>query len=80
MATAWKERERLQKKPIPFEVIFPLKRGTFDGIDVPVPNQTIRFLTYKYGPNLSPPYIYNCETERYEKDLTHPYWNVPLAH
>jgi|JI10StandDraft_1071094.scaffolds.fasta_scaffold147875_4 hypothetical protein len=80
MATAWKERERLQKKPIPFEVIFPLKKGTFDGIDVPVPNQTTRFLTYKYGPNLSPPRLYNPETEQYEKDLTHPYWNVPLAH
>lgn len=80
MATAWKERERLQKEPIPFDVIFPLKKGTFDGIDVPVPNQTARFLTYKYGPNLNPPRIYNPETGEYEKDLSHPYWDVPLAH
>lgn len=80
MATDWKERERIQKAPIPFDVVFPLKRGTFDGIDVPVPNQTERFLTYKYGPNLKPPRIYNPETGEYEKDLSHPYWDVPLSH
>lgn len=80
MATGWKERECIQKTPIPFEVIFPLKKGTFDGIDIPVPNQTARFLTYKYGPNLNPPRIYNPATGEYEKDLSHPYWDIPFTH
>ena len=80
MAEEWKERERTQKAPIPFDVIFPLKKGEFDGIIVPVPNQTARFLSYKYGPNLNPPRIYSEETSEYEKDLSHPYWEIPLVH
>ncbi|MCP5504825.1 MAG: LicD family protein [Chlamydiales bacterium] len=80
MAEGWKERERTQKTPIPFDVIFPLRKGEFDGIAVPVPNQAARFLTYKYGPNLNPPRIYNEETGEYEKDLSHPYWEIPLVH
>ncbi len=80
MATDWKERERRQASPIPFDVIFPLKRGNFDGIEVPVPNQTARFIQTKYGPNITPPWIYNEETGDYEKDLSHPYWEIPLAH
>lgn len=80
MAEDWKERERRQMAPIPFDVIFPLKKGLFDGIEVPVPNKTARFIQYKYGSNINPPRIYDEETEEYEKDLTHPYWNVPLAH
>ncbi|MCB1115237.1 MAG: LicD family protein [Chlamydiia bacterium] len=80
MANDWKERERRQKAPIPFDVIFPLKQGFFDGIAVPIPNQTERFLSYKYGPNLDPPRLYNAATDSYEKDLSHPYWSIPLAH
>ncbi|MCB1109504.1 MAG: LicD family protein [Chlamydiia bacterium] len=80
MAEDWKERERQQMAPIPFDVIFPLKKGMFDGIEVPVPNQTARFLQYKYGPNIDPARIYNPKTGKYEKDLSHPYWQVPLAH
>lgn len=80
MAEDWKERERLQTAPIPFDVIFPLKKGTFDGIEVPVPHKTARFIQYKYGENINPSRIYSEETGEYEKDLSHPYWNVPLAH
>ena len=80
MPEGWKERERIQKAPIPFDVIFPLKRGKFDDIEIPVPNQTACFLTYKYGPNLNPTRLYNEETDEYEKDLTHPYWEIPLVH
>ena len=80
MAADWKERERRQAAPIPFDVVFPLKRGNFDGIAVPVPNQTARFIQSKYGPNITPPWVYNKETGKYEKDLSHPYWEVPLAH
>ena len=79
MAEAWKKRERRQAANIPFDVIFPLKKGTFDGIEVPVPNQAARFIAYKYGPNINPTRIYSEETEKYEKDLTHPYWEIPLA-
>ena len=80
MAEDWKERERRQITPIPFDVIFPLKKGIFDGIEVPVPNQTARFLQYKYGENLKPSRVYSEKTGEYEKDLTHPYWDIPLTH
>ena len=80
MAEKWKQRERLQTDPIPFDVVFPLKLGLLDGIEVPVPNHTAEFLTIKYGPDLNPPKVYSPETGNYEKDLTHPYWKVPFAH
>jgi len=80
MASDWKDRERTQIVPIPYDVVFPLKSASFDGIEIPIPNQTARFIQYKYGPNISPPRIYSEKTNSYEKDLTHPYWNVPLAH
>ena len=80
MAEGWKIRERMLCKPIPFDVIFPLKKANFDGIDVPIPNQTKTYLTYKYGPNIEPVMIYSDETDQYEKDLSHPYWMIPLAH
>ncbi|MCB1084080.1 MAG: LicD family protein, partial [Simkania sp.] len=59
MAESWKIRERMFGKPIPFDVIFPLKKAKFDGIDIPVPNQIEVYLSYKYGPNISPVMIYN---------------------
>jgi len=80
MAESWKIRERMFGKPIPFDVIFPLKRAQFDGIDIPVPNQIEVYLSYKYGPNISPVMIYNEATDQYEKDLSHPYWGIPLVH
>jgi len=80
MAEGWKQRERLQTKPIPFDIVFPLKLGLLDGIEVPVPNHTAKFLTIKYGPDLNPPKVYSPETGNYETDLTHPYWQVPFAH
>ncbi|MCB1085039.1 MAG: LicD family protein [Chlamydiia bacterium] len=80
MAQKWKERELTQADPIPFEVVFPLKRADFDGIEVPVPNQTERFLRSKYGGEIRPAKIFNEATGEYEKDLSHPYWKIPLAH
>ena len=79
MADGWKERERRQAAPIPFDIVFPLGRGMLDGIDVPVPKNTEAFLNYKYGPNLNPVRLYSMETGEYEKDLTHPYWEIPLT-
>ena len=80
MAESWKIRERMFSKPVPFDVIFPLKKAHFDGIDIPVPNQTRVYLTYKYGPNIEPVKVYNEKTDDYEKDLSHPYWMIPLVH
>lgn len=80
MAESWKIRERMFGKPVPFNVIFPLKKAVFDGVNVPVPNKTKLYLTYKYGPNIEPVKIYNEKTKNYEKDLSHPYWMIPLVH
>jgi len=80
MPEKWKIREKTLCKPLPFDVVFPLKKGNFDGIEVPVPNQTRTYLNYKYGPNIEPARIYNAETDSYEKDLSHPYWEIPLTH
>jgi len=55
MSEKWKQRELSQAKPIPFDVVFPLKCALFDGIEIPVPNKVVDFLTSKYGPNLNPP-------------------------
>lgn len=75
-----KIRERRYSVPTPFSVVFPLKRGTLDGIEVPVPNQTKRYLQYRYGENIEPAKIYDPITGNYERDLSHPYWQVPHVH
>ena len=80
MATDWKTREKMQISHCPYEMIFPLKKAFFDGLEVPVPNNTVGVLQQKYGKNLNPVKIYNEETGQYEKDLSHPYWDIPLAH
>lgn len=80
MLEGWKINERRYMVETPFEVVFPLRTALFDGIEVPVPNQTERYLQMRYGENLSPVKIYNAETGRYEKDLTHPYWQRAHAH
>lgn len=76
----WKIRERRFTKPIAFEHLFPLKKGTFDGIEVFVPHDTTAFLQRYYGENLAPAKIYDPITNRFEKDLTHPYWKNAYVH
>lgn len=76
----WKIRERRFKVPVAFNTVFPLKRATFDGIEVFVPNDTKKYLQRCYGENLDPVKIYNSETNQYEKDLSHPYWQRAYAH
>jgi len=78
MPESWKIRERRYQAPTPFEVVFPLKMAQFDGIELPVPNQTKRYLQGRYGENIEPAKIYNEKTGQYEKDLTHPYWQRPF--
>lgn len=76
----WKIRERRFKVPVPFDVLFPLKRADLDGVEVFVPNNTEKYLQRCYGENLSPVKIYNPLTNCYEKDLSHPYWQRAYAH
>ena len=80
MANDWKIKEKMQISHCPFEVIFPLKKALFDGFEFPVPNDTVTCLKQKYGDNLNPVKVYREETGEYEKDLSHPYWKIPLAH
>lgn len=76
----WKEGERRFTKPIALHHIFPLKKAMFDGIEVFVPNNPVFFLQRYYGENLAPARIYDSQTGRFEKDLTHPYWSNPHVH
>lgn len=76
----WKTRERRFTVPIAFEHLFPLKKADFDGVDVFVPNNTTAFLQRYYGENLAPVKIYDSITNRYEKDLSHPYWQNAYVH
>ena len=80
MLEGWKINERRYMVQTPFAVVFPLKIADFDGIQIPVPNQTEKYLQMRYGENLSPVKIYNPETGLYEKDLSHPYWERAYAH
>ncbi|MEM7174855.1 MAG: LicD family protein [Chlamydiota bacterium] len=79
MAEDWKIRERTHVKSFPFAMIFPLKKGIFDGIAVPVPRDTVGYLKLMYGDRLDPVRVYDPKTGRYEKDLSHPYWQLPLV-
>lgn len=70
----WKQRERKYTTPVSFDMIFPLKKADFDGIEVYVPNQTKSFLQVRYGENIDPCYIFDEKEQCYVKDLSHPYW------
>lgn len=70
----WKVREQPFKTPVPIDVLFPLKKGMFEGKEVRVPGNIIAWLKSKYGKNLSPARVWNEELQDYEKILDHPYW------
>jgi hypothetical protein len=76
----FKMRERSYCAPASFDIVFPLKKASFDGIEVFVPNKTKEYLQRLYGENLDPVKIYDPRTGRYEKDLSHPYWQTPYLH
>lgn len=80
MREGWKINERRYMVETPFDVVFPLRLADFDGIEVPVPNQTEKYLQMRYGENLAPVKTYNVESGVYEKDLSHPYWQRAYAH
>lgn len=77
MAESWKIRERRYLVPTSYDIVFPLKKAYFDGIEVYVPNKTKEYLQQRYGENIGPVKLYNELTGEYEKDLSHPYWQLP---
>lgn len=80
MLESWKIRERRFTISSSFDVIFPLRKALFDGIEVNVPNQTKKYLQERYGQNLDPVKKYNPISGEFEKDLNHPYWQIPFVH
>lgn len=76
----FKIRERPFKAPVAFETVFPLKKALFDGIEVFVPHDIKKYLQRCFGENLDPVKIYDPIAERYEKDLSHPYWQRAYVH
>ncbi|MDX8431415.1 MAG: LicD family protein [Candidatus Algichlamydia australiensis] len=74
LSDGWRAYEARYEKPIPFSTIFPLKVAEFDGLWLPVPHKTKEFLTTFYGDIDRPVRYYSEETDAYEKDLEHPYW------
>ncbi|MFI5333951.1 MAG: LicD family protein [Chlamydiales bacterium] len=75
-----KIRERRYCVETPFDLVFPLKRAFFEGIEVPVPGKMKEYLQLRYGEDLRPAKVYNPDTGNYENDLSHPYWKIPHAH
>lgn len=80
LPTAWIIREMRYTTPMPFSNVFPRKRALFEGVEVPVPGNTETYLQVFYGENLAPARVYSEITGNYEKDLDHPYWQLPHAH
>lgn len=74
LSDRWRGYEARYVKPIAFETIFPLKMVEFDGLWLPVPHRTKDFLSLFYGDIEHPVRFYSEETDNYEKDLNHPYW------
>lgn len=72
----WKKGERTLTTPLPYSVIFPLKRAHFDGLAVWAPNQIETFLKSKYGENLDPTMLWDEATQTYKKVEGHPYYKT----
>lgn len=80
MPESWKVRESRFTAPTPIDWVFPLKYADFDGIQLPVPNDSERYLKQRYGEDLSPVKYYDPVSDAYLKDLNHPYWQREHAH
>lgn len=76
MPASWKKGELAMTKPVPYKVLFPLQRATFDGIPTWVPQKLEAYLKLKYGENLSPTMIWDEKTQSYKKVKDHPYWKI----
>lgn len=77
---SWIIREERYSTPMAFDEVFPLKKALFEGVEVPVPGQIAKYLQKFYGENLAPARVYSEISGNYEKDLSHPYWQLPHAH
>jgi phosphorylcholine metabolism protein LicD len=80
LVESWKIRERRFTVASAYETVFPLKKANFDGIEVFVPNKTKLYLQERYGQDIRPSKVYNEISMEYEKDLSHPYWQLPHVH
>jgi len=76
LPTDWRIRELRYTRPMPYSHVFPLKKALFEGIEVPVPGEAEKYLQVFYGENLAPASLYNPSTGKYEKDPSHPYWQL----
>ncbi len=73
---SWKAWESRYTIPTPFSYVFPLKKINFDGVEAYIPHETEKYLQQRYGENIAPVKIYNAATGNYEKDESHPYWQI----
>jgi phosphorylcholine metabolism protein LicD len=73
---SWKKGELAMTKPVPYDVVFPLQKATFDGMVTWVPNQLEAYLHYEFGHNLSPTMVWDEKTQAYLKVKDHPYWKL----
>jgi len=73
---SWKKFEEVMTEPVPYSVLFPLKKITFDDIPTWVPNKIEAFLNLKYGENLDPTMIWDTVAHCYRKVEDHPYWKT----
>jgi phosphorylcholine metabolism protein LicD len=80
LVESWKIRERRFTVATPFDVVFPLKKARFDGIEVLMPNKPKEYLQLRYGENINPAKIYSEISGEYEKDMSHPYWQRAHVH
>jgi len=72
----WKSRERKLMTPKPISWLFPLKKASFEGVEVYVPNQIEKWLQSKYGKDISPARIWDEKKQQYLKVEGHPYWET----
>ncbi len=70
----WKARERNLVHPKPISWLFPLKKTSFEGVEVYVPNQAEKWLQSKYGEDISPARTWDEKKQQYLKVEGHPYW------
>lgn len=76
---AWKNDELRGMKPLAFDVVFPLKRAQFDGVEVLAPHDVVTYLESKYDGNLAPSNLWDPECQCYKKVEDHPYWQTSAA-
>lgn len=67
-----KKREPQTEHPV--DMVFPLRRSTFESLEVFVPNNVEGYLKAKYGDNLAPCRVWSNQKQDYVKTVGHPYF------